>query len=46
MKKLFFIMSNLQTNYHFKLYFQKVATHTGGNQTLQGQSVAKAWTPM
>ena len=23
-------MSNLQTYYHFKLYFQKVDQHTGG----------------
>ena len=31
MEKLFFIMSNLQTNYHFKLDFQKFNQHTGGN---------------
>ena len=30
MKKLFSIMSHLQTHYHFKLYFQKVDQHTGG----------------
>ena len=30
MKKLFSIMSNLQTHYHFKLDFQKVDHHTGG----------------
>ena len=29
MKKLFSIMSNLQTHYHFKLDFQKVDQHTG-----------------
>ena len=28
MKKLFSIMSNLQTHYHFKLGFQKVDQHT------------------
>ena len=30
MKKLFSIMCNLQTHYHFKLDFQKVDQHTGG----------------
>ena len=30
MKTLFSIMSNLQTHYHFKLDFQKVDHHTGG----------------
>ena len=30
MKKLFSIMSNLQTHSHFKLDFQKVDQHTGG----------------
>ena len=30
MKKLFSIMSNLQTHYHFKLHFQKVNQYTGG----------------
>ena len=29
MKKLFSIMPNLQTHYHFKLYFQKLDQHTG-----------------
>ena len=29
-KKVFSTMSNLQTNYHFKLGFQKVDQHTGG----------------
>ena len=28
-KKLFTLMSNLQTYYHFKLDFQKVDQHTG-----------------
>ena len=31
MKKLFSIMWNLQTHYHFQLDFQKVDQHTGGN---------------
>ena len=30
MKKVFSIMSNLQTHYHFKLDFQNVDQHTGG----------------
>ena len=30
MKKLFFIMSNLHTQYHFKLVFQKMDQHTWG----------------
>ena len=53
MKKLFSIMSYLQTHYHFKLYFQKVDQHTGGKwlinppyQTPQGQSVAGTGTPL
>ena len=29
-KKLFSLMPNLQTYYHFKLDFQKVDQHTGG----------------
>ena len=51
-KKLFSLMSNLQTYYHFKLDFQKVDQHTGGlvvnprHQTPQGQSVAKPGTPL
>ena len=48
-KKLFSFMSNLQTYYHIKLVFQKVDQHTGDNprhQTPQGQSVAKAGTPL
>ena len=49
---LFSVMSNLQTYYHFKLDFQKVGQHTGGEwlihgfKTLQGQSVAKPGTPL
>ena len=30
MKKLLSIMSNLQTQYHFKLDIQKADQHTGG----------------
>ena len=29
-KQLFSLMSNLQTYYHFKLYFQNVDHYTGG----------------
>ena len=29
-QKMFSLMSNLQTYYHFKLDFQKVDQHTGG----------------
>ena len=29
-------MSNLQTYYHFKLYFQKVDQHTGGKWLIHG----------
>ena len=32
---LFSFMSNLQTYYHFKLDFQKVDQHTGGNSLFQ-----------
>ena len=35
-KKLFSIMSNLQTHYHFKLDFQKVDLHTRGKLLIQG----------
>ena len=35
MKKLFFIMSNLQNHYLFKLDFQKVDQHTGGKWLIQ-----------
>ena len=31
MKKLFSIMSHLQTHYHYQLDFQKGDQHTGGN---------------
>ena len=51
-QKMFSLMSNLQTYYHFKLDFQKVDQHTDGqvvnprHQTPQGQSVAKPGTPL
>ena len=51
MKKLFSIVPNLQTHYHFKLDFQKVDQHTGGKWLIhstkhhKGQSVAKPQTP-
>ena len=35
-KRLFSIMSNLQTYYHFKLDFQKVDQHTGGKWLIHG----------
>ena len=35
-KKLLFIMSSLQTYYHFKLDFQKVDQHTGGKWLVHG----------
>ena len=36
MKKLFSVMSNLQTHYHLKLDFQKVDLHTGGKWLIHG----------
>ena len=36
MKKLFSIMSDWQTSYHFKLDFQKVDQHTGGKWLIHG----------
>ena len=39
-QKMFSLMSNLQTYFHFKLDFQKVDQHTAA-RTPQGQSVAK-----
>ena len=36
MKKLFSIMSNLQTHLHFKLDFQKLDQHTGGKWLING----------
>ena len=35
-KKLFSLMSNLQTYYHFKLDFQKVDQHTRGKWLIHG----------
>ena len=35
-KKLFSLMSNLQTYYHFQLDFQKVDQHTGGKWLIHG----------
>ena len=35
-KKVFSLMSNLQTYYHFKLDFQKVDQHTGGKWLIHG----------
>ena len=51
-QKMFSLMSNLQTYYHFKVDFQKVDQDTGGqvvnprHQTPQGQSVAKPGTSL
>ena len=36
MLKLFPIISNLQTHYHFKLDFQKVSQHAGGKWLIHG----------
>ena len=36
MKKLFSIVPNLQTHYHFKLDFQKVDQDTGGVWLIHG----------
>ena len=38
MKKMFSIMSNIQTHYHFKLDFQKVEQHqhAGGKWLIHG----------
>ena len=36
MKKLFSIMSNLQTHYHFKLDLRKVDQHTGRKWLIHG----------
>ena len=36
MQKLFSIVSNLQTHYHFKLDFQKVDQHTEGKWLIHG----------
>ena len=39
-KKLFFLMSNLQT-YHFQLDFQKVDQHTRGKRLIHGTKHGK-----
>ena len=36
MKRVFSIMSNLQTHYHYKLDFQKVDQHTEGKLLIHG----------
>ena len=36
MKRLFSIMSNLQTHYHFKLEYQKIDQHAGGKWLIHG----------
>ena len=41
MQKLFSIMSNLQTHYHFKLDFQKVDLYTGGTWLNHGTKHCK-----
>ena len=51
MKKLFSVVSNLQTHYHFKLDFQKVDQHEEGKWSIPGkipqeQSVAKSGTDL
>ena len=48
MKKLFSIVQNLQTHYHFKLDLQKVGQHTGGQWLIHDLNNArtisfKAW---
>ena len=35
-EKLFSIMSNLQTNYHFQLDFQRVGPHAGDKRLIHG----------
>ena len=40
-KKLFSLMSNLQTYYHFKLDFQKVDQHTGSKWLIHGTKCHK-----
>ena len=36
MKRLFSIMSNLQTHYHFKVDFKKMDQHTGDKWLIHG----------
>ena len=40
-QKMFSLMSNLQTYYHFKLDFQKVVQHTGGKWLIHGTKCRK-----
>ena len=40
-EKLFCIMSNLQTHYHFKLDFHKVEQPTGGKWLIHGNKRRK-----
>ena len=51
MKDLSSIMLNLQTHYHFQLYFQKVEQHTGGKLLIHCTKTTrtiscKDWNPM
>ena len=51
MKKLFSIMSNLQTYYHFKIDFHKMEQHTEGKWLIHGakqrkKSITKPGTPL
>ena len=41
MKKLFPIMSDLQTNYHFKIDFHKVDKYTGHKWLIHGPKLHK-----
>ena len=40
-QKMFSLMSNLQTYYHFKLDFQKVNQHTGDKWLIHGTKRSK-----
>ena len=40
-KKMFCLMSNLQTYYHLKRDFQKVDQHTGGKWLIHGTKCRK-----
>ena len=41
MKRLFSMMSNLQTHYNFKLDYQKVDQHIGGKLLIHGTKQCK-----
>ena len=43
MKKLFSILSHLQTHYHFKLDFQKAHKHTGSKWLIHDTSFVRTW---